>query len=138
MKRFAFFLSVFPLVSTFVILLLVTLIIALASLFQAQANAAQATANLVGQCITGFMVFVALIAGTGIGYGVYAGRIALTARRESQRKWGVSSNAQLHKFPQRQKQETIAFPSSSTPEYFLADEVDGEDELTDFLLTHWR
>lgn len=138
MKKLGFFLGGLAVMGVILFLPALTMITALAGLFQAQANAAQATANLVGQCFTGFMVFVAIIAGTGIGYGVYASRIALSVRRERQSKWGVRSNTHLHKFPQRQNQKTLALPSSLPQEYFLRDQDAREDELVDFVLTHWR
>jgi hypothetical protein len=58
--------------------LLVALTTARTGMIQAQANAAQATANtvqatttLVGQCLTGLMVFIALLGGMVLGVGLH-------------------------------------------------------------------
>lgn len=138
MKKLRFFIGVLAVVGIMLFLLTITLVTALAGLFQAQANAAQATANLVGQCITGFMVIVAIIAGAGIGYGVYAGRTVLAARREGAQKHISAPNPLWHTTPHYQQLEK--FPLSTLPAHdeFLLTESEGEEELTNFLLTHWR
>lgn len=41
-----------------------------ASLSQANANTMQASANLVSQCLTGFLVLVALVAGGAVGFNL--------------------------------------------------------------------
>ena len=71
----------FSLLAAVVLILLIlsavtSLTLAQASLAQATANAFQASANLVTQCITGVMIVVALLAGAALGAGVMALRSA--------------------------------------------------------------
>jgi hypothetical protein len=138
--------------------LLISLTTARAGMVQAQANAAQATANtvqsvtlLVGQCLTGLIVFIALVGGMVIGYGFHAWHTRHLPQREIGRKWFPGPNARWGRLPDTHTAQlaspimhheviyTVPSPTPTPPAHALtmADlDVDLESK-NDFLGNRW-
>lgn len=84
-----------------------------ASLAQANANTMQSGASLVSQCLTGFLVLVALVAGGAVGYGIGKLRqrlIGLAKKRASH--WQPGPNARW----QRRHAPPASLPPTASPQ----------------------
>lgn len=113
---------------------------------QAQANAAQSTANLVGQCLTGLVTLIALAAGVGLGRGWSK----LEGRRHgrSERNWLPGPNARWQKrqpdiqqpigylpVPPHASQPQTGYPMpiAQKPQVYLLTETADEEDVEDVL-----
>lgn len=111
MKKLSFTLGAMLLLVLMILPLLVALTTARAGMVQAQVNAAQATVNTVqsvttlfSQCLAGMMVFMALVGGVVMGYGLHAWRFSLQKipaslrQRGTGRKWLPGPHARWERF----------------------------------------
>ncbi len=83
-----------------------------ASLSQANANTMQASANLVNQCLTGFLVLVALVAGGAVGFGLGKLRSYQLSSSKKQGTWLPGPGARW----QRRKASPASLPARTAPQ----------------------
>jgi len=113
--------------------LLTALTSASASLANGAANAAASTALLTSQCLSGFMVVVALVAGAGVGVTAYR---FVSGRQARQLPASPAAPAPYPFIQVQNPQATRYLPAGAqrlpviyTPEQAQADETDSQDVL---------
>jgi hypothetical protein len=158
MKKLSLTIGAIILLALLVLSLLTTLTTARTGMFQAQANATQAAATtiqsttaLISQCLTGVMVFIALVGGMVMGYGFHAWRTEYLHPRETGRQWLPGPNARWGWLPDAQPAQvsspimphdgiyTVPSPTRTPPTHLLtmADlDVHPEGE-EDFIGSQW-
>ncbi len=128
-----------------------------ANLSQANANTMQASANLVSQCLTGFLVLVALVAGGAVGFNLGKLRPRQSNPTKRQGAWlpgpgarwqrrnaaPVSLPTHPHITPQMPAgyyppAAYPALPSSAQPETYVMAAPEEDDEGNEWLETWWQ
>ena len=112
---------------------------AAANLANGVAFAAASTALLTSQCITGFMVSVAIVAGIGVGFGV--ANFLVLRRAGKARQWirPLPQTGNQHSFGQRQLLvDYLPDPGTRLPSVYLPVERTAQaEEIEDTLFANW-
>ena len=111
---------------------------AAASLANGVANAAASTALMTSQCVAGFMVLVAIVAGIGIGFGT-ASVLALRHKGQEQAKPGQLPQAGYPiYFPIGQHEaKSLPDPRLHIPMAYLPADREEAEESEDVLFKDW-
>ncbi|MEW5870659.1 MAG: hypothetical protein AB1894_15405 [Chloroflexota bacterium] len=112
---------------------------ATANLANGVAFATASTALLTSQCITGFMVLVAIIAGVGVGFGVANFLAIRRAAKQSQWISPLPQSGIQHSFHQEQPMAGyLPDPGARLPSLYLPVEQSMQpEEAEDTLFRNW-
>ena len=108
---------------------------AAASLANGVANAAASTALMTSQCVAGFMVLVAIVAGIGIGFGTAS---VLALRRKAQEPGKLPQAGYPISFPSGQHEgKSLPDPRLHVPMAYLTADREEAEEAEDTLFKDW-